>query len=254
MFPAPVAASPLDLEVFSTAPSLDQLPVGETVTFGVQLNGLSPGEELDFLAATLEYDDALLGPATVSPGGIVPNASDFSGFGGPGLADGSFFTFSGASADHITADGVFYTFDVDVLAEGAGVMEVTFADGTFFNLETHPLAMLNVDWQGNISTFSPELLGQHTEEYGTFNFGHVDRGSLFELTQSEAFRRVHADVREGNRFCAETCPYWTVCGGASPSNKYYENGSFASAETQHCRSMIQMPLEIVLQSLEAQAP
>jgi len=133
MFPAPVAASPLDLEVFSTAPSLDQLPVGETVTFGVQLNGLSPGEELDFLAATLEYDDALLGPATVSPGGIVPNASDFSGFGGPGLADGSFFTFSGASADHITADGVFYTFDVDVLAEGAGVMEVTFADGTFFN-------------------------------------------------------------------------------------------------------------------------
>ncbi len=122
----------------------------------------------------------------------------------------------------------------------------------YFNLETNPLAMINVDCTGNFSTFSPELLGQATEDYGSFNFGHVERNALFELTQNSGFEAVYADVLAGNRKCAESCEFWGVCGGASPSNKYYENGSFDSTETHHCRCMIQMPMEIVLADMEAQ--
>jgi len=125
-------------------------------------------------------------------------------------------------------------------------------DGGYFNLETNPLAMVNVDAFGNFSTFSPELLGQVTEKYGSFAFGNVLKNELFEATEAENFQRVYADVLAGNRLCEATCQYWNYCGGASPSNKYYENGTFASAETSHCRCMIQMPMDIVLRDLEAE--
>ncbi len=123
-------------------------------------------------------------------------------------------------------------------------------DGRYYNLEVDPLAMINVDCFGNFSTFSPELLGQATEEYGTFTFGNVASQGVFEATAHASFHRVLADIESGNRKCAESCPYWDYCGGASPSNKYYENGTFDSAETRHCRCMIQMPMEIVLADLE----
>ncbi|MCB1230543.1 MAG: GRRM system radical SAM/SPASM domain protein [Verrucomicrobiae bacterium] len=123
-------------------------------------------------------------------------------------------------------------------------------DGRYYNLEVDPLAMLNVDCFGNFSTFSPELLGQVTDKYETFTFGNVAKQGPFEATDSEAFQKVLADIESGNRKCAESCPYWEYCGGASPSNKYYENGTFDSAETRHCRCMVQMPMQIVLSDLE----
>ena len=123
-------------------------------------------------------------------------------------------------------------------------------DGVYYNLEANPLAMINVDAFGNFSMFSPELLGQATEKYGSFTFGNVLKDSLFDGTQAANFERIYGDILAGNRKCAETCPFWEFCGGASPSNKYYENGSFDSAETRHCRSMIQLPMEIVLSDLE----
>lgn len=125
-------------------------------------------------------------------------------------------------------------------------------DGVYYNLETNPLTMVNVDCYGNFSTFSPELLGQATDDYGSFNFGNVAKDTLFDATQNPAFQKVYADVLAGNEKCKESCPYWTFCGGASPSNKYYENGTFDSAETSHCRCMIQMPMDIVLADLERQ--
>ena len=123
-------------------------------------------------------------------------------------------------------------------------------DGGYYNLETEPFAMINVDWQGGFSTFSPELLGQDTDKYSTFTFGNFCRNQVFEGTQHPAFQKVLKDLEAGNRKCAETCDFWSFCGGASPSNKLYENGSFDSAETRHCRCMIQMPMQIVLEDLE----
>lgn len=124
-------------------------------------------------------------------------------------------------------------------------------DGRYYNLETEALAMINVDYSGNFSSFSPELLGQATEKYGTFTFGNVLRQSFFEATANPAFQAIINDIDAGNRKCADSCPYWDHCGGASPSNKYYENGSFDSAETHHCRSMIQIPIDIVRHHIAA---
>lgn len=122
--------------------------------------------------------------------------------------------------------------------------------GEYYNQEADPFGMVNVDCFGNFSSFSPELLGQPTEKYGSFTFGNLLNGSLFDATVNEAFRSVLADIEAGNRKCAETCAFWNYCGGASPSNKYYENGTFDSTETHQCRSTVQIPMEIILEDLE----
>ena len=123
-------------------------------------------------------------------------------------------------------------------------------DGDYYNQEADPFGMVNVDCFGNFSSFSPELLGQPTEKYGSFNFGSLLSGTVFDATQNESFQQVLADIEAGNRKCAETCEFFQYCGGASPSNKYYENGSFDSTETHQCRSTVQMPMQIVSADLE----
>ncbi|MEX2577694.1 MAG: cyclophane-forming radical SAM/SPASM peptide maturase GrrM/OscB [Verrucomicrobiales bacterium] len=123
-------------------------------------------------------------------------------------------------------------------------------DGDYYNQEADPFGMINVDCFGNFSSFSPELLGQPTEKYGSFSFGNLLSGTVFDATRNESFQRVLADIEEGNRKCAETCEFFEYCGGASPSNKYYENGTFDSTETHQCRATVQMPMEIILADME----
>ncbi|MDF1816331.1 MAG: GRRM system radical SAM/SPASM domain protein [Verrucomicrobiales bacterium] len=123
-------------------------------------------------------------------------------------------------------------------------------DGSYANLESEPFSMINVDCFGNFSSFSPELLGQPTEKYTTFNFGNVLSNQIFDATANKVFQHVLSDIENGNKKCADSCEFYSYCGGASPSNKYYENGTFDSSETMHCRSMIQMPMEIVLEDFE----
>jgi uncharacterized protein len=122
--------------------------------------------------------------------------------------------------------------------------------GDYYNMEADPFGMINVDCFGNFSSFSPELLGQPTEKYGSFSFGNLLGGTLFDATKNASFQHVLTDIEAGNRKCAETCQYYKYCGGSSPSNKYYENGSFDSTETRQCRSTVQIPMQIVLEDLE----
>jgi uncharacterized protein len=49
----------------------------------------------------------------------------------------------------------------------------------------------------------------------------------------------------------KSCAYYGNCGGGAPANKYCENGSFATAETMFCKYSVKLPLEIVLNDLEA---
>ncbi len=123
-------------------------------------------------------------------------------------------------------------------------------DGEYYNQEADPFGMVNVDCFGNFSSFSPELLGQPTEKYGSFSFGNLLSGTVFDATRNEAFQKVLADIEAGNKKCAETCEFFHYCGGASPSNKYYENGTFDSTETHQCRATVQMPMRIVLDDME----
>jgi hypothetical protein len=113
---------------------LDALPVGHAVTFHVELSDLAVGQELDFLAATVNYTGALLGPPTITKGGILPqplaDPADFTFDAAAGLADASFLTFSPDSAAHISTNGVFFSFDAQVLKAGAGSLSLTYVDAS----------------------------------------------------------------------------------------------------------------------------
>jgi uncharacterized protein len=118
------------------------------------------------------------------------------------------------------------------------------------NDQVVPFGIISVDAEGNFSTFSPELLGMKSETYGDFCFGNIATHELLNVTQSDKFKRVLADIEAGIRLCSATCEYYALCGGGAPSNKYYENGSFATAETMFCRYTIKTPIDIVLADLE----
>lgn len=135
------------------------------------------------------------------------------------------------------------------IREFEGARERVMQPDVYVNLEPAPFAMLNVDCDGNFSTFSPELLGQATEKYGSFSFGNVLENKILDAFENESFLQIVDDIQEGNRKCSETCSYYKSCQGASPSNKYYENGTFASSETMNCRHIIQTPMDIVREDI-----
>ncbi|WP_353674839.1 cyclophane-forming radical SAM/SPASM peptide maturase GrrM/OscB [Synechocystis sp. LKSZ1] len=114
----------------------------------------------------------------------------------------------------------------------------------------HPFAIVNIDHQGNFSTFDPELLSVNIEPYGHFILGNVLTDSFASVCESPKFQRIYADMQAGVAQCRQTCDYFGLCGGGAGSNKYWENGSFNSTETLACRYRIQEIAEVVIGALE----
>jgi uncharacterized protein len=124
-------------------------------------------------------------------------------------------------------------------------------DFPHFNEQVRPFGILNVDCDGNYSTYSPELLGMNLSPYGIFSFGNILTDDFVDAVESPKFRSVFADLQTGIKLCKDSCAYYGYCGGGAPANKYYENGSLATAETMFCRYSVKLPLDIVLNDLEA---
>ncbi len=128
------------------------------------------------------------------------------------------------------------------------------ANAPFSNQLVEPFAITSMDWAGNISTFSPELLGMKNPDYRDFFLGNINRDDLVDLPRRSNFARMLADIREGVEMCRERCEYFTVCGGGEPINKLAENGSFASTETTYCRLTKMRATDLVLDALECVPP
>lgn len=120
--------------------------------------------------------------------------------------------------------------------------------------ENRPGAIVNVDCDGNFSTYSPELLGISSPHYGSFSLGNVFRESWHDALASKKLQLLDDDIRRGLDRCRETCRYFPFCGGGAPSNKYFENGTFASSETLFCRLHKKVCLDVALDKLERHAP
>jgi uncharacterized protein len=118
--------------------------------------------------------------------------------------------------------------------------------------ENSPFKIISVDHDGFFSTFSPELLGMPTEKYGKFTLGNVLLDSFEDAARSAKFRDIARDIKAGIRNCEKTCAYFAVCGGGSPANKLYENGSFESTETFYCRMQKKANIDMVLDKLESE--
>lgn len=122
--------------------------------------------------------------------------------------------------------------------------------GPAWSQETTPFAITSVDWEGNFSTYSPELLGLPDERYGGFMLGNVETDTFESAVGTDRFRAISADIASGIDQCRRTCSYFSFCGGGAPANKYFENGTFASSETMFCRLSKKAVLDVVLGKLE----
>lgn len=119
-----------------------------------------------------------------------------------------------------------------------------------YNTTNKPLRILNIDANGNLSTFCPELVAATSEKYGNFVMGNVLQSRLADLAANPVFQQVHREIEDGLALCKSTCAYWNYCGGGSPSNKFFEHGRFDVAETTTCRVHKQATIDVLLDYLE----
>jgi uncharacterized protein len=124
----------------------------------------------------------------------------------------------------------------------------------YFNELVEPFAVTSMDHAGNLSTFSPELLGQENAEYGNFIIGNINRDTLADLEKSATLLRMQADIEAGVAMCRDSCEYYSVCGGGEPVNKLAENGTFVSTETAFCRLTKMRVTDLVLDAIDRAEP
>jgi uncharacterized protein len=125
-------------------------------------------------------------------------------------------------------------------------------EARFGNSQTEPLRILSVDVDGNLSTFSPELLGVDHPRYGEFAFGNVHGTTLEAVLGDRRLQEIRAAIDQGVEQCRATCDYFEVCRGGAPANKLFETGRLDSTETLYCRLNKQVVIDVVLADLERQ--
>jgi uncharacterized protein len=118
------------------------------------------------------------------------------------------------------------------------------------NAQVEPFGMMNVDCQGNVSSFSPELLGLKQRDYGDFIVGNILTDSLEDMLHSPPMRAMARDIAAGVEACRKDCEYFSVCGGGAPVNKLSENGTFTSSRTSFCSLTQMVPIDLVLDAFD----
>ena len=118
------------------------------------------------------------------------------------------------------------------------------------NDENKPFAIVSVDTKGNLSTFSPELLGQSDRISDGYCYGNVHRSSLTDVLNNPDFLQVSTNIAIGVSECQRTCDYFRLCRGGAPANKAAEHGDLRVTETHHCRTSIKIFGELALSQLE----
>ncbi|HTB89279.1 MAG TPA: cyclophane-forming radical SAM/SPASM peptide maturase GrrM/OscB [Steroidobacteraceae bacterium] len=118
------------------------------------------------------------------------------------------------------------------------------------NAQVEPFGMMNVDCYGNVSSFSPELLGLKNSDYGDFLVGNIRTDSLEEMHNSPTMTAMSRDIAAGVAACRRDCEYFSVCGGGAPINKLAENGSFTGTRTSFCSLTQMVPVDLILDAFD----
>jgi uncharacterized protein len=113
-----------------------------------------------------------------------------------------------------------------------------------------PFTMINIDANGNFTTFCPELLTMKSPIYGDFILGNVLHDTFESILKTDKFQTINQDIKAGIEMCRSTCEYFSLCGGGAPSNKYFENKSFRSSETMFCKYTKKILTDIILEDIE----
>src|ERR1700678_3310449 len=118
-------------------------------------------------------------------------------------------------------------------------------------VQVEPFGMLNIDCLGNVSSFSPELLGLKNDQYADFIIGNILTDTLDQMRASAAMVAMTRDIAAGVGHCRGSCEYFSVCGGGAPVNKLAENGSFRSTRTSFCELTQMVPIDLILEAFDS---
>ncbi len=112
------------------------------------------------------------------------------------------------------------------------------------NQENAAGAILSVDVKGNLSTYSPELIGVPASAFGDFVFGNLnDIRDLTDIFLNRDFLRAYRAISSGVANCRRHCGHFALCGGGAPSNKFGETGRLDVGETAFCRLAVKTVLD-----------
>ena len=128
------------------------------------------------------------------------------------------------------------------------------AEVTMRNEQVVPFGMVNVAANGDVSSFSPELLGLKNDHYADFIIGNVHRDTLRQMWGGPVMQRLWGDIAAGVEQCRTSCAYFSVCGGGAPVNKLTENGRFDSVQTRFCELTQMVPTDLILDALDRVDP
>lgn len=137
--------------------------------------------------------------------------------------------------------------DIDILLQ-----ELPRWRGHLSQMDSVPMQILTIAWNGDVSTYSPELLGLEDPRFRDFVFGNVDTHRLADLLADNHLASLGEQIDSGIARCRQSCSYFCVCGGGSPVNKLSEHGTFDSTETMYCRFRIKAVANVVMGYLEEQ--
>jgi uncharacterized protein len=115
--------------------------------------------------------------------------------------------------------------------------------------EDTPGRIISIDVNGNFSTFSPELMG-HQTHHGAFSFGNVLYDSFESMIGNSSLNRIYGEIQAGRHNCQDSCQYFSLCGGGTPSNKFFETGRFDSTETRYCVTSKKIMIDQIVRGLE----
>jgi uncharacterized protein len=118
------------------------------------------------------------------------------------------------------------------------------------SVQTRPLAIVSVAWNGDISTFSPELLGISDPRLGPMSFGNVATHSFADVLADTRLQQIAVEISRGVKRCRKACPYFGFCRGGAPANKLGETGRLDTTVTMFCKLTHMVITEAVLSGLE----
>jgi uncharacterized protein len=108
-------------------------------------------------------------------------------------------------------------------------------------------AILTMTRDGTVYSWSPELASGVPGVPDRFSLGNIrDVKSVDEFLVMERAKAIQREIDRGVEMCRQGCDYFGVCGGGSPGNKFYEQGTFATTETLKCALQIQELTEVIL--------
>ncbi|MFD7137008.1 cyclophane-forming radical SAM peptide maturase AmcB [Streptomyces sp. NPDC059894] len=92
-----------------------------------------------------------------------------------------------------------------------------------------------ISWKGDVVLLSPELADTTAPEYGDFVAGNILEQPLPEILRDAHRLRYVREFLTGLDRCEAECEFFDFCRGAQAANRYFENGTFETTETNYCR-------------------